>query len=221
MAAMETPRLLAFIDTMCSWCYGFAPQMAVIRNHYGARLDHLTFSGGLRPFTKEPMDAKKRSFLTDTYDKIGSITGQPFVHTRILDPDFIYDTEPASRAVVTMRHLVPGEDHAYQVAIQSAFYAQGQDITKPEILASFAPAFGPTRDEFLEAFASEAMREATLNDFRVAQKFGIDGFPTLILHRVSPEGENQLLLVCKGFALASDVIERIDAGLEGSETVLN
>jgi putative protein-disulfide isomerase len=195
--------------------------MARIRDHFGDRLDYLTFSGGLRPFTIEPMDAKMRAKLAETYQKIGEITGQPFQPSWLDDPAFIYDTEPASRALVTLRHLAPGEDYAYQEAIQRAFYAGGENITRAQVLARHAAPFGLDEATFLATFESQAMREATLDDFRVAQKFGIDGFPTLIIHRMDEENEAKLMLVAKGFDHADDIIERIEAAIAPDLPLMN
>lgn len=207
------PRLLCFLDAMCSWCYGFSPVMDKIADHFGDKLEYFTFSGGLRPFNKEPMAPEMREKLADTYKHIGEITGQPFTTARLKDPDFIYDTEPASRAIVTMRYLTDGEDYSYYLTIQRAFYAQGEDITKDDVLAAYAARFEIPKETFLEAFRSEKIREATLSDFRVAQKFGITGFPTLVLHRLESQNPEAMLLVGHGYAPAEDIIERIEAAL--------
>ena len=58
---MERPRLLYFADTMCSWCYGFAPEMAEVLEAVGDRAELILFSGGLCPFQKEPMPPDLRS----------------------------------------------------------------------------------------------------------------------------------------------------------------
>ena len=211
--AAQTPRLLAFLDCMCSWCYGFSPVMEAIRSHFGERLDHLLFTGGLRPFNTEPMAPAMRQKLAGVYQRIGGITGQPFVTTRLMDPDFIYDTEPASRAIVTMRHLTPGEDYSYYLTIQRAFYARGEDITRDEVLAAHATGFGITEDAFLDAFRSEAMKQAVLGDFQVAKRLEIEGFPTLVLHRMDSANPNALILVGSGYSPADDAIARIEEGL--------
>lgn len=207
------PRLLCFLDCMCSWCYGFTPVMEAIRTHFEGDLEYLLFTGGLRPFNTEPMAPEMRAKLAATYEKIGTITGQSFVTTRLMDPDFIYDTEPASRAIVTMRHLAPAEDYSFYMTIQRAFYGQGADITREDVLASHASLFGISEADFLEAFRSEAMKQATLADFEVAKRLDIQGFPTLILHRTDGENPNALLLVGQGYAPAGEAIERIEAGL--------
>lgn len=207
------PRLLAFLDCMCSWCYGFAPSMEAIRAHFGDRLDYMLFTGGLRPFNTEPMADSMRQKLAGIYAKIEEVSGQPFTAARLMDPAFIYDTEPASRAIVTMRHLAPGEDYSYYLSIQKAFYARGEDITREDVLAAYAEAFGIARGDFLEAFRSEPIKQAVLGDFDVAKRFGIEGFPTLVLHRLDGTNPNALLVVGQGYAPADQAIAQIEAGL--------
>jgi putative protein-disulfide isomerase len=209
----QTPRLLAFLDCMCSWCYGFAPVMEAVRGHFQGRLDYLLFTGGLRPFNTEPMKPSLREKLAGTYRQIEMMTGQPFTTERLMDPDFIYNTEPASRAIVTMRHLAPGEDYSYYLTIQRAFYARGENITDEGVLARHATGFGVSEADFLAAFRSEPIKQATLGDFGVAKQFGIDGFPTLVLHRLDAKNPNALMLVGKGYAPAEQMIEQIEGGL--------
>ena len=66
---MERPRLLYFADTMCSWCYGFAPEMAEVLEAVGDRAELILFSGGLRPFQKEPMPPDLREKLRGAYER--------------------------------------------------------------------------------------------------------------------------------------------------------
>ncbi|HRE21521.1 MAG TPA: DsbA family protein [Rhabdaerophilum sp.] len=213
---MERPRLLYFADTMCSWCYGFAPEMATVLEVMGDRAEMILFSGGLRPFQKEPMPPDLREKLRGAYERIASITGRSFAPAWFSRPDFVYDSEPASRAVVTMRHLAPGREYAFMSVIQKAFYADGEDITQATVLARHAPAFGVSETDFLAAFESEAMKNDTLGDFRVAQQFGVSGFPTLVLHRAGEDGRDEFVLIAQGYSKAAAVIERLEAGIAGA-----
>jgi putative protein-disulfide isomerase len=210
------PRLLYFADTMCSWCYGFAPEMQLVLSTLGDQVELMLFSGGLRPFQKEAMPDDLRATLQSAYARISELTGLPFAPAWAERPDFVYDTEPASRAVVTVRNLAPGEEYAFMAAIQRAFYAGGEDITRTQVLADHAAAGGIDRAAFITAFESEAMRQETAGDFQVAQKFGIDGFPTIVLHRKSGAGEDELVLISQGFSRAQIVIDRVKAALEGA-----
>ena len=51
---MQTPRLIYFADPMCSWCYGFSPVIAQIRQTFGRALPIEVVMGGLRPGNAGP-----------------------------------------------------------------------------------------------------------------------------------------------------------------------
>ena len=53
MTDAPLPRLIYFADTMCSWCYGFAPEMNRVMLAMGERVDLILQAGGLRPFHTE------------------------------------------------------------------------------------------------------------------------------------------------------------------------
>lgn len=211
--SLARPRLLYFADTMCSWCYGFAPEMAQVLEKLGERVEVLLFSGGLRPFNTEPVDDKLRGYLAETYPRIAELSGQPFGAPRSMQPGFVYDSEPASRALVTLRHLAPGREHGFMLALQRAFYDAGEDITNPEVLADHAAEQGVDRAGFLAAFGSEEAKQETLADFEAARRFEIDGFPTLIVHKQDAAGADELILVSKGYAKADEVLTRLEMAL--------
>ena len=172
-------------DPMCSWCYGFArPLDALLADPQDAApLQLALVMGGLRPFTTEPMSAERVTELAGHWQHVEEASGQPFAelpHTALNTPGFAYNTEPACRAVVTLRTLRPPQVWRYFKAVQQAFYAEARNVTDPAVLADLAVQCGLPRDEFAHRFASQAMRDATLADFRQSQAWGIRGFPTLL-----------------------------------------
>ena len=198
-------------DPMCSWCYGFArPLDALLADPQGAApLQLALVLGGLRPFTTEPMAAARATELAGHWRHVEEASGQPFAslpHAAVNTPGFVYDTEPASRAVVTVRTLWPQHVWRYFKAVQQAFYAEARNVTDPAVLADVAGQFGLPRDEFAHAFASQAMRDATLADFRQSQAWGIRGFPTLLAERNA-----HLHLVGSGYMPIAELRERLAA----------
>jgi putative protein-disulfide isomerase len=172
-------------DAMCSWCYGFAkPLDALLADPQDAApLQLALVMGGLRPFTTEPITAARADELAGHWHRVAEASGQPFTpapHTAMHQPGFIYDTEPASRATVTVRSLWPQHVWRYFKAVQHAFYAEGRNVTEPGVLADIAEQLGLPRAEFGRAFASQEMRDATLQDFQQSQAWGVRGFPTLV-----------------------------------------
>ncbi len=107
--ANSSPSLLYFGDPMCSWCYGFAPVLRRIHEAY-ADLPVVCVLGGLRPGPKaQVLDERLGRFLRQEWAKISEVTGQTFGLGILAREGFVYDTEPASRAVVIFRRSRPGD----------------------------------------------------------------------------------------------------------------
>jgi len=183
-------RLIYVADPMCSWCYGFGPQLADLRERLGDTLGApapLTLiMGGLRPGQREPMAADKRDEILHHWQAVAERSGMPFDHS----PDmamrregFVYDTEPACRATVLAREHWGEDDErvlALFHAIQHAFYAEGRDTTQADVLREVALANGIEASHFDAAFDREALRNETREDFRLSRRWGINGFPSLL-----------------------------------------
>lgn len=188
-------RLLYVMDPMCSWCWGFSPvftQLAEQAQAHGVAT-HLVV-GGLRPGTRHALDAGSRRTILGHWQAVTERTGQRFSFDGALPEGFVYDTEPASRALVAARQLEAARAPRLLQAIQQAFYLQGQDVTRAGALVELAVAAGYAREPFAEAFDSPALWEATAADFRWATDLGIAGFPTLLAER-----DGQLALLTNGY----------------------
>lgn len=204
-------------DAMCSWCYGFAqPLDALLADPQGAApLQLALVMGGLRPFTTEAISPARADELAGHWHRVAEASGQPFAQapdTALHIPGFVYDTEPAARATVTVRSLWSQHVWRYFKAVQQAFYAEGRNVTEPAVLADIAEQLGLPRAEFGKAFASDKMREATLQDFRQSQAWGIRGFPTLVA-----EHGDHLHLVGSGFMPIEALRERLADALKPHE----
>lgn len=178
---LDIPHLIYVMDPMCSWCYGFAPVIKRLAAEQEGTMQYKLVMGGLRPNTKMPLDEQMKEALRHHWQDVEKISGQPIDYSFFDREAFIYDTEPACRAVVTMRYLKPEVEAEMAEAVQSAFYARNQDVTKAGVLAAVASQFGVEEDAFLEKFASEEMKEKMLQDFTIARHLQANAFPSLYL----------------------------------------
>jgi putative protein-disulfide isomerase len=208
---MPRPHLIYLADPMCSWCWGFSPVVDAIRARFGDALPIRLILGGLRPGTTEPMHEKAKRSTREHWEHVHQASGQPFDFGFFAREDFVYDTEPASRAVVVARRS--GLGLACLEAVHRAFYAENRDVTQVEVLAEIAAAIGLDREGFLAAFGSDGAREETWTDFAIAQKAGIRGFPTL-LGGVAEEGEYGI--VTQGFQPAQRILPVLERWLEAT-----
>jgi putative protein-disulfide isomerase len=174
-------RILYFSDPMCSWCYGFLPVLDAIMERFGDRAPVWPVLTGLRPGTREPMDEDFKAHLRETWERVHAATGQPFGFALFARDDFVYDTEPSCRAVVTVRELAPALSLDFLALLQHAFYSEGADITRGDTLTGFAGQLGIEPALFGRLFASAAATEATAADFRLSRSLGIDRFPSVVL----------------------------------------
>ncbi len=214
MSVAETgaggPILWYFADPMCSWCWGFAPVISAIREQYRDRLRVALMLGGLRPGTKEPVTPEFREELLHHWHDVQARSGQPFLFDGALPPGFVYDTEPPSRAVVTLGEIKPESTFAYFKAIQGAFYAEQQDVTQNDVLADLAEGQGVARDDFLVRFESPEMAGKTLKHFQTSRQIGVRGFPTVLLQNGPVPS-----LVTDGYRGFADLVPVLDALLAG------
>lgn len=205
------PRLIYIADPMCSWCYGFGPEL----NTLLAGLPDMELElivGGLRAYNTEVMDEQLKSTLLSHWEKVAETSGLPFSDRALSRPGFIYDTEPACRAIVAAGLLAPQFALDVFHAIQRGFYAEGRDVTQANVLAEIASGVlcdgGVACDEnlFLTTWDSEAAKTGTQADFVQTQRWGIHGFPTLVL-----EHDGELHLVTSGFVRTETLVERMQS----------
>lgn len=204
-------KLIYVADPMCSWCYGFGPELTTLLNGIPDTQVEIVL-GGLRAYNTELMDEELKATLLSHWEKVEQASGLPFSKAGLSHTGFIYDTEPACRAVVVARMLAPERALAVFHAIQHGFYAEGLDTTKGDVLAKISVdalnknGGNIAQTDFLAVWSSEEAITATNNDFLQIQRWGVTGFPTLVL-----EHGGELHLVTSGFVRTEDLIERLQA----------
>jgi Predicted protein-disulfide isomerase len=200
-------HLVYFADPMCSWCWGFSPVIEAIRRRFTDTVPIRLVMGGLRPQTTKPMDeAAKRSTRTH-WEHVHEASGQPFDFAFFDREGFVYDTDPAARAVIVVRRGSMETALDYLRLVQAAFYAENRDVTDETVLADLAEQAGQNREDFLDAFRSEEAKQETWRDYGIAHQSGISGFPTLI----AGEGRsNRYSAVTRGYQSALHVVPLIE-----------
>ncbi len=200
---MDGPHLIYFADPMCSWCYGFSPVIDGVRRAYGDALPIRVVMGGLRPGTDTPMTDKAKRDIAGHWTHVHEASALPFDGAVLDREGFIYDTDPAARAVVVARR--EGEDVAlrYLAAAQRAFYAENRDVTSAAVLGDLAADLGLDRAAFLAAWAAEDAKAETWGDYAMSQRAGVTGFPTLV---GGPNEHGAFGVVTRGYAPGEQVM---------------
>lgn len=204
-------RLIYIADPMCSWCYGFGPELAALLDGIpGLPVEFVV--GGLRPYNTEVMDQATREELLGHWRTVAERTSLPFSYDILSRQDFISNTEPACRAAVVARLFAPQASLYVFHEIQRLFFSEGRDVTQAGVLADIVTTAlaeqGHTmdRETFLTAWNSDVAIKATSDDFLLAHKWGVTGFPTLVLER-----GDQLDMVTSGYVAMPTLIELLQS----------
>ncbi len=206
------PRLYYFADPMCSWCYGFVPVMAQIHETYGNRFDIRLVMGGLRPGKlAQTMTPAVARVMRHHWREVAKMTGQVFNETFFEREGFVYDTEPAAKAVIVMEQLAPADAYAYYHDIQRGFYAENADVTSPDVLAAFSEKYGIAAADFAASFESEKSYKETWGQFTFSASLGIRGFPSLVV-----EQGDKFMVVSRSW----QPFEQISSALHEAQTAL-
>jgi putative protein-disulfide isomerase len=202
-------------DPMCSWCYGFGKELsALTARHPDLPLEILV--GGLRAGATDVLDDAGKQFRLVHWARVEENSGLPFNRKALLArKDFVYDTEPVCRAVVTAKLLAPQAD-LLQVfrSLQDAFYVDGLDTTDGAVLSTVAVAalnkqgHALATDTFHEAWKAPATIAATSAEFAQVRKLGVRSFPALLL-----ELDGELIEISPGYAHVDQIDKQLQAVL--------
>lgn len=191
---------------MCSWCWGFANVIAELLENYQDKLDFEILLGGLRPTNEVKVDENMKDFLLHHWTEVNKRSGQKFDHSILDQLGWIYNTEPACRAVATTREL-EGSTKALHFFnhLQKAYYAEGNIITTDDVIKKQADIFGIETESFIKEFTSDNAKQKIFHEFGTVQQIGVQGFPTLLLIK-----DESASLVASGYSDYEKVSSRID-----------
>ena len=172
--------LYYFGDPMCSWCWGFKPVLDQVDREY-PELERVTVMGGLRGGEDLPMNDELAEMIQSAWNRIEDSTGQPFNHDLWRQHRPLATTLPACKAVLSARLLDPKAEWPYMVGMFKAYFNEVMDPSQRETHLRVAEQQGFDREEFSAMLDSDKVEEALQEDLRTTRRFGITGFPSVVL----------------------------------------
>lgn len=198
-------------DPMCSWCWGISPTVGAIEAFCEAKgIEFSLTMGGLRAGGGDLWNVAFKNFLRKEWRHIAQKTGQPFSFALLERPHFDYDTEPACRAVATIKrlqarnHLPASNTLKFFSAIQYKFYVEGQDPKEADFYGSICASLALDFDEFCNMFNSPESLQSVQEEFIRCRKWGIRSFPTLLLQH-----HGKITPLAEGYVTAEQIFSRL------------
>lgn len=167
---------------MCSWCWAFRPVWQVLRESLDERVDVRYVLGGLAPDCDAPMPQELRVSLQDTWRRIQEqVPGTRFNFAFWSRNVPRRSTWPACRAVIAAERQAAGAGGRMILAIQQAYYLEAKNPSDTEVLVALSERLGLDPGLFRADLAGAAVQQALEEDFRLRDRLGARGYPSLIL----------------------------------------
>jgi putative protein-disulfide isomerase len=196
----QNDTLIYIGDPMCSWCYGFGPELDKIKAAFPETPVEMVM-GGLRAGGTEKM-SELNGFLKDHWEEVQKASGQPFNYAILNNHEVLYDTEPACRAVIVMGKLKPEVKYEYFKAIQESFYYHNTLPNDDDTYVQLAIKFGVDGETFHKLFKKQQSIMDAYSEFDLANNLGVQGFPCLIA-----KIDGKLYVATNGYQKADRIIK--------------
>ncbi len=202
ISSAQKDTLIYIGDPMCSWCYGFGPELDKIRAAFPGTPIEMVM-GGLRAGGTETI-MELKDFLGDHWREVQKSTGQKFNFNILSKNEVLYDTEPACRAVILAGKMKPDIKYAYFKAVQESFYVKNNLPNDADTYVQIAASLGINPEQFHKRFEHPQAKMDAYSDFDLARSLGVTGFPTLIA-----KINGKLYLAANGYQKADRIIKSL------------
>jgi putative protein-disulfide isomerase len=195
------------MDPLCGWCYGNTDNTQRLYTKYVNTLEFEILPAGMWIGTNARKQSKPMAEYMKKHDlqiqqKTGTEFGENYFKL-IENEDVLLDSEIPSRAIVTVKKLWPAQAVPFVIEVQKARYWHGKDLNKDETYLSICENLQLDKEQFLEAFHSESLKQATLETFALAHQYA-NSYPTLLA-----EKEGEIFVLEQGYASFENIVNRI------------
>ena len=202
-----TDTLFYVHDPMCSWCWGVAATLDSVLDALPDDINVVHLLGGLAPDSNEPMPESMQQGLQQTWKQIADvIPGTEFNFAFWTDNTPRRSTWPSCRAVIAARRQSEDYERPMIKAIQRAYYLDAKNPSDSDTLLQCAKDIGCDGAVFSKDFESEDVSNEFLDELRQVQRYGVRGFPSLVLQKA----DGSAFSVPVEYQHANRILERID-----------
>ncbi|WP_420588844.1 DsbA family protein [Bacterioplanoides sp.] len=177
--------LIYCYDPMCSWCWGFKPTWARLKQQLAPLIEQGTLTieyrtGGLAPDNDQPMPVEMQSKLQSVWSAIQQQLGTEFNFDFWQQCQPRRSTYPACRACMVARQF--DQEEAMISQIQQAYYLQAKNPSDLDTLTQCATDIGIAADVFSERMQAIEQHQLLEQEVQQARQLGLNSFPSLALH---------------------------------------
>ena len=196
MSAPGKSPIRFYFDFVSPYAYLASTQVQALATRYGREVDWrpvligITIMKvmGIKPLMETPL---KREYLAKDGPRMARLLGVPLV----LRPIPNRNSLAAMRAFLWLKAKDPALAVSFAQRVYARRWAEGADVTSPEIVADLAEPLGIARGELLAAVESQPVKDALKTAVDEAIAEGVFGVPTFIVDGESIWGSDRLWML--------------------------
>lgn len=182
---MEKPQVVYIYDALCGWCYGFSNTILQFAERHQEQLEFHVLSGGMVRGDGVGPVALTKAYIKTAYLDVEARTDVKFGEAFLAEMEkgeesVVFGSEPAARAMAAFRELQPRDAVQFAHRIQHGIYGEGLPPMDPATYDQVAAGLWRGEEPLSVAMESDRARALAAGDFDVVQKWGIQGFPTVV-----------------------------------------
>lgn len=203
-------RFWYFFDPLCGWCYGFSPVMQKIHEKYSNDFAFEVISGGMVLGDRVGPIGQMKDFLINATKQVEERSGVKFGERymeQMEEGTMILSSFEPAKALTVLKVMFPNEKVNLASEVQKAIYFEGKPPVERDSYLSIVEHFNGDLLQFEKLYEDSEAEERTEEEFEIAQKFGIQGYPALVL-----EHNGQYFMVAKGFMpfdMVDDIVQKV------------
>lgn len=204
-------EIIYVFDVLCGWCFGFSP---VMQEFYKKHIDikFTVISGGLVTGSRVGPMSNMASYIEKAIPGLEETTGvkvgDAFKKQLKLGVRIQNSLTPAI-ALCILKEMLPDKQVQLAHALQQIYFVAGKDLENEDTYAEVAKSFDLDEVEFRRKMADPRYENMATEEFEQAKKWGITGFPAVILNR-----GDSLISISNGYTTFSELEKRLASAKE-------
>jgi putative protein-disulfide isomerase len=204
-------EIIYVFDVLCGWCFGFSP---VMQEFYKKHTDikFTVISGGLVTGSRVGPMSNMASYIEKAIPGLEKTTGvkvgEEFKRQLKLGVR-IQNSQTPAIALCVLKEMLPDKQVQLAHALQQIYFVAGKDLENEDTYVEVAKSFDLDEVEFRRKMADPRYENMATGEFEQAQKWGITGFPAVILNR-----GDSLIAISNGYTTFSELEKRLASAKE-------
>lgn len=180
-------------DPICSHCWALEPVLRRIKEQYSPYFNfHVVMGGLLEKWGDGPVDPANGIFkpadVAPHWREVGRLSRMPIDGTVMIENP-VQSSYPPSRVfkVIQKHH---GDDKAYEFLRRARenLFVFNQNISEEAVLIKIVDELGLNGEKIVQEAESETGQQLLNEDFALARKLGIRGFPSIVIVNKDNQG---------------------------------